>query len=201
MLEVFTQKHVGQSDSSITPVVAAIRLVHVALCDPLKIELNKLQVMNGVAQVEEPIDWVNNVIVETKTKRRWKNLHWPTCAEQGSGEGNLPATYTERHSSRTLEGACLPYFTWLKSPAQFESWEFINEGIPLGSDKDHQGSIGGVEASIIEVVLDGISPSSFGATSWSFPTMDVWLGVIDSSYWERGWHAKEMSEPAKAVLS
>ena len=28
---------------------------------------------------------------------------------------------------------------------------------------------------------DGISPSSFGATSWSFPAMNVWFDVINPS--------------------
>ena len=48
----------------------------------------------------------------------------------------------------------------------------------------------------MEVMLDGISPSSFGTTSWSFPAMNVCVEVIDSSHWEGGWHAVEMSEPA-----
>ena len=30
----------------------------------------------------------------------------------------------------------------------------------------------------------------------SFPAMDVWVEVIDSSYMEGGWHAVAMSEPA-----
>ena len=47
-----------------------------------------------------------------------------------------------------------------------------------------------------KVVLDGISLSRFGATSWSFPAMNVWFEVINSSYREGGWHAEEMSEPA-----
>ena len=34
----------------------------------------------------------------------------------------------------------------------------------------------------MEVVLDGIIPSSFGATSWSFPAMNVWIEVIDPSH-------------------
>ena len=54
----------------------------------------------------------------------------------------------------------------------------------------------GVEASRIEVVLDGVSPSRFGATSWSFPAMNVWIEVIDPLYREGEWHhAMEMSEP------
>ena len=36
----------------------------------------------------------------------------------------------------------------------------------------------------MEVVLDGISPSSFLATSWSFPAMNVWVEVIYPSYRE-----------------
>ena len=58
------------------------------------------------------------------------------------------------------------------------------------------GSIGGVEASIMEVVLDEGIPSSFGAASWSFPAMNVWDDVIDTSHQEGGWHAEEVSEPA-----
>ena len=48
----------------------------------------------------------------------------------------------------------------------------------------------------MEVVLDGISPSSFGAASRSLPAMDVWVEVIDPSHREGGWHALEMSESA-----
>ena len=47
------------------------------------------------------------------------------------------------------------------------------------SVEDHLSIIGGVEASRMEVMLDGISPSSFGATSWSFPAMNVWVEVTD----------------------
>ena len=50
-------------DSCVTPVVAATRRVPVALREPLKSELNKLQTMNVIAQVEEPTDWVSNVVV------------------------------------------------------------------------------------------------------------------------------------------
>ena len=46
----------------------------------------------------------------------------------------------------------------------------------------------------MEVVLDQINPSSFGATSWSFPAID------ETSYkplkLKEGQHVKEMSEPA-----
>ena len=49
--------------------------------------------------------------------------------------------------------------------------------------------------------MDTISPSSFGATSWYFPAMHVWFEVINPSYGEGGWHAKEMSEPAYGALS
>ena len=58
-----------------------------------------------------------------------------------------------------------------------------NDIQPLGSVKDHLDSIYGVEASGIEIMLDGISPSSYGATSWSFPVMNVWFEVINYSYW------------------
>ena len=51
----------------------------------------------------------------------------------------------------------------------------------MGSVKSHLGSMGGVEASIMDVMLDGIGPSSFGAAYWSFPAMDVWNEVKDSS--------------------
>ena len=67
-------------DSCVTPVVAATRRVPVALREPLKIELHKLQTMNVIAQVEEPSDWVSNVVVARK-----KN-----GAEQGSEEGKIP---------------------------------------------------------------------------------------------------------------
>ena len=39
-----------------------------------------------------------------------------------------------------------------------------------------------------------------GAASRS-PAMDVWVEVIESSSREGGWHAVEMSKPAKAALS
>ena len=61
------------------------------------------------------------------------------------------------------------------------------------SVKYHLSSIGGVEASRMEVVLYGISPSSFEATSWSFAAMNVWDEVIDPSYREGGWHTEDMS--------
>ena len=50
----------------------------------------------------------------------------------------------------------------LRALQGFEHWQSIisNKGLPLGSVKDHPGSIGGVDASRIEVVLDGISPST-----------------------------------------
>ena len=78
----------------------------------------------------------------------------------------------------------------------FERWQSAYKGLPLGSVRYHLGSIGGVEASRRQVVLDGISPSRFGANSWSFPTMNDWVDVVDLSYREGGWHAVEMSEPA-----
>ena len=58
------------------------------------------------------------------------------------------------------------------------------------------GQHGGVETSRVEVVLDGISPSRFGATSWCFPAMNYWVEFVDPSYREGGCHAMEMSEPA-----
>ena len=53
----------------------------------------------------------------------------------------------------------------------------------------------------MEVLFYRISPSGFGAASWSLPTMDVRVEVKYSSYRDGGWHAVEMSEPAQAVLS
>ena len=71
----------------------------------------------------------------------------------------------------------------------FEHWKYIDKGLPLWSVKDHPGSI--------DVKLDGSSPSSFGATSWSFPAMNVWVEVIPDRPFVPGgwWHAEEMSEP------
>ena len=43
--------------------MAATRRIRVALREPLNIELNKLQAMNVIAQVEEPADWVSNLVV------------------------------------------------------------------------------------------------------------------------------------------
>ena len=63
----------------------------------------------------------------------------------------------------------------LRALLGFERWQSANKGLSLGSVKEYQGSIGVVEASRIKVVLDGISPSSFGATSLSFPAKDVWV--------------------------
>ena len=50
-------------DSCVTPVVAATRRVPVALREPLKSDINKLQTINVIAQVEEPTDWASNVVV------------------------------------------------------------------------------------------------------------------------------------------
>ena len=61
----------------------------------------------------------------------------------------------------------------------FERWQSANKGLPPGSVKYHMGSIDGVEASRMEVVLDGISPPIFGANAWSFPLMNVWVEIID----------------------
>ena len=51
-----------------------------------------------------------------------------------------------------------------------------------GSVKDHLGSIGVVEASRMEVVLDGISPPRFGGGLWVFSSHGEWVKVIDFSY-------------------
>ena len=48
----------------------------------------------------------------------------------------------------------LTYLLDLRALLGFERWQSAKKGLPLGSVKDHLGSIGGVEASIIEVVLD-----------------------------------------------
>ena len=49
-------------------------------------------------------------------------------------------------------------------------------------------SICGVEASriMIEVMLDGISPSGFGATSESFTAINVWVEVMNSLLMDGG---------------
>ena len=83
----------------------------------------------------------------------------------------------------------------------FERWQSAQKGLPRGSVIDHLGSIDGFEASRMEVVFYWISPSGLGVASWSFPTMDVWIEVKDSSYREGGWHAVAVSEPAQATLS
>ena len=49
----------------------------------------------------------------------------------------------------------------------FERWQSANKGLQLGSVKDHLGSTGGVEASRMEFVLDGISHGSFPAINVS----------------------------------
>ena len=38
----------------------------------------------------------------------------------------------------------------------------------------------------MDVVLDGISPPSFGAAFGYFPAMDIWVKVIDFSFREGG---------------
>ena len=84
----------------------------------------------------------------------------------------------------------------------FERWQSANKRLPLGVCLiPNLGSIDGVEASRMKVVFDRISPSGFGAASWSLPTMDVRVEVKDTSYREGGWHSVEMSEPAQAALS
>ena len=76
-----------------------------------------------------------------------------------------------------LSSSNWPLCSFLKM-CKFFFLDFVNKDLPLGLVKDHLGSIGGVEASRIEVVLDRISQSSFRATSWSFPAMiDVWFEV------------------------
>ena len=42
----------------------------------------------------------------------------------------------------------------LRALLGFERRQSASKGLPLGSVKDHLGSIGGVEASRIEIVLD-----------------------------------------------
>ena len=41
----------------------------------------------------------------------------------------------------------------------------------------------------MEAVLDGITPSSFWATSLPFPAINVWVEAIDPSCREGGRHA------------
>ena len=50
-----------KTNNSVKQVVSATHRDNVALREPLKIELNKLQAMNVIAQVKEPNDWVSNV--------------------------------------------------------------------------------------------------------------------------------------------
>ena len=49
----------------------------------------------------------------------------------------------------------------------------------------------------INVLLDGISPSRFGATSWSFPATNYWVEVVDPSYRDGGWHAMELVQSSE----
>ena len=56
----------------------------------------------------------------------------------------------------------------LRALIGFERWQSANKGLPLWSVKDHLGSIGVVEASRMEVVLDGTSPPRFGGGLWVF---------------------------------
>ena len=77
----------------------------------------------------------------------------------------------------------------LRALVGFEHWQSINKALPLWLVKYHLASIGGVEASRMEVVLDEISPHrGFGATSWPFPALNVSFEVIHPSYKEGGWH-------------
>ena len=89
--------------------------------------------------------------------------------------GKMEQQLKEQRVRREGEGKGILDILYLRAPVRFEHWQSINKGLPLGSVKDHLGSIGGVKASCIQVVLDGISPSSFGATSWSFPAMNYWV--------------------------
>ena len=50
-------------------------------------------------------------------------------------------------------------------------------------------------ASIMEVTRDPVSPSSFRATSWSYPTMDVWMKLVIHTGKKEGMR-REMSAPA-----
>ena len=53
-------------DPSISPVVAPSRRVPVALREPLKTELKRLEDLQVIAPVEQPTDWVSNIVVATK---------------------------------------------------------------------------------------------------------------------------------------
>ena len=68
----------------------------------------------------------------------------------------------------------------------FERWQSANQGLPLGSVKDHLGSIGVVEASRMEVGLMESAHLVLGTAFGSFPAMDSWVKVIDFSYKEGG---------------
>ena len=62
----------------------------------------------------------------------------------------------------------------------------LYKGLPLGGAvKNHLGRIGGVEAIRMAVMFDGIGPSSFGATYWSFPSIHVSVEVINHSHVNR----------------
>ena len=65
----------------------------------------------------------------------------------------------------------------------------------MGS-QNHMSSNSGVEANTMEVVLDRISPSSFAATSWSFPGTDVWIDLMNASYRDGGRNPEDMTIPA-----
>ena len=93
-------------DSCVTPVVTATRRVPVALREPLKSELNKLQTMNVIAQVEEPTDWVS-VVVARKKNGDLRICIDPHALNKSPEEGNIAASRTGRHSYRTIEGTCL----------------------------------------------------------------------------------------------
>ena len=51
----------------------------------------------------------------------------------------------------------VPDLLVLRALLGFERWQYANKGLPLGSVKDHLGSIGGVEASRIEDPLGSIT--------------------------------------------
>ena len=87
----------------------------------------------------------------------------------------------------------------LRSLLGFVHWQCINNVHPLGSVKYHLGSIGGIDATGMEVKLDGITRSSSVATYWSSPAIHVWFEVTHPSYREAECHAEEISEPAAAL--
>ena len=100
-VNVIPKKYIG--DNHVTPTSTVLQMwnktrvipVPVALREPLKSELNKLQTMNVIAQVEEPTDWVSNVVVARK-----KNGDLRICIDPHALNNALKR---ERYQLPTLE--------------------------------------------------------------------------------------------------